>query len=104
MKQPLFVLQWSGVITLCLCHLTTGSMIALERQHSNIGLVGGPYESRNANGTGDSQQRSQSSILEAVGHGNTQVYLFILLRCTIIFDKIVGDLCLSNFTVLSYEY
>ncbi|XP_021932409.1 uncharacterized protein LOC110835968 [Zootermopsis nevadensis] len=69
MNVPLFVLQWSGVITLCLCHLTTGSMIALERQHSNIGLVGGPYESRNANGTGDSQQRSQSSILEAVGHG-----------------------------------
>jgi hypothetical protein len=74
MKHPLFVLQWSGVISLCLYHLSVGFMINPD---SNIGLVIGPTESSNADVTADSQRRSQSSILESVGQGTAQVYLFI---------------------------
>jgi hypothetical protein len=69
-KHPLFVLQWHGVIVLCLYELSAGFPADLERQPSNIVLVGGDTASVDLDVIGGRQQRNGMYILGAIGQGN----------------------------------
>jgi hypothetical protein len=69
-KHPLFVLQWRGVFVLCLYELSAGFPADLERQASNIILVGDNTASVDLDVIGGKQQRNGMSILQTIGQGN----------------------------------
>jgi hypothetical protein len=69
-EHPVFVLQWRGVIVLCLCELSAGFPADLERQQSNIVLVGGDTVSVDLDVIEGKQQRNGMYILGAIGQGN----------------------------------
>jgi hypothetical protein len=68
-KHPLFVLQWVGVIVLCLYELSAAFPADLERQPSDIVLVGDDTASVDLDVIGGKQQRNGMYILGAIGQG-----------------------------------
>jgi hypothetical protein len=76
-KHPLFVLQWCGVIVLCLYGLSAALPTDLERQANSIILTGGNTRSVYPDVIGGKEQRNGMTILQAVGQGNV-LHAYIL--------------------------
>jgi hypothetical protein len=69
-KHPLYVLQWRGVIVLCLYELSAGFPTDFEHQPNDIILVGSNTASVDLDVIGGKQERNGMSVLQTIGQGN----------------------------------